>query len=543
MQDLQGLEHRATGYATGAAFPRQGWGYPHLEDGRHPGGEWGAISSAIGPGGCEPFASKGAATEGLDAMIATEQRRWFALALLCAVQFMVVLDIAIVNVALPSIQIDLGFSQDNLQWVISAYALIFGGFLLLGGRAADLLGRRRVFIGGVIVFTLGSLLCGLAWDEASLIGARAIQGLGAAVISPAALSILMTTFREGRERNIALGAWGAVGGFGAAAGVLLGGVLTDALSWEWIFFVNIPVGLAALAFAPVLLGESRNTLAKRFDVVGAVLVTAGLSLLVYAITEASDFGWTSWETIALFAGSVGLLGAFAIWERRVVDPLMPFSIFRIRTLAGSNTAGFLMGTMLFSMFLLLTLYMQQVLGYSPMKTGVAYLACAGTAIIWANVAAALVTRVGIKPIMVSGMALMAVGIALFTQISPGGSYVADLLPGLLLIGIGMPFAFVAISIGALAGVPDQQAGLASGINNTALQIGGALGVAALSAIAISRTEDLVGAGTPQPTALTEGFQAALWAGVGVAVLGLVASIALVKDERGAVPEGVALERG
>ncbi len=476
-------------------------------------------------------------------MIATEQRRWFALALLCAVQFMVVLDIAIVNVALPSIQVDLGFSQDNLQWVISAYALIFGGFLLLGGRAADLLGRRRVFIGGVIVFTLGSLLCGLAWNEASLIGARAIQGLGAAVISPAALSILMTTFREGRERNIALGAWGAVGGFGAAAGVLLGGVLTDVLSWEWIFFVNIPVGLAALAFAPVLLGESRNALAKRFDVVGAVLVTAGLSLLVYAITEASDFGWTSWETIALFAGSAGLLGAFAIWERRVVDPLMPFSIFRIRTLAGSNTAGFLMGTMLFSMFLLLTLYMQQVLGYSPLKTGVAYLACAGTAIIWANVAAALVTRVGIKPIMVSGMALMAVGIALFTQISPGGSYVADLLPGLLLIGIGMPFAFVAISIGALAGVPDQQAGLASGINNTALQIGGALGVAALSAIAISRTEDLVGAGTPQPNALTEGFQAALWAGVGVAILGLVASIALVKDERGAVPEGVALERG
>jgi EmrB/QacA subfamily drug resistance transporter len=476
-------------------------------------------------------------------MIAAEQRKWYALALLCAVQFMVVLDIAIVNVALPSIQTDLGFSQDNLQWVISAYALIFGGFLLLGGRAADLLGRRRVFIGGVIVFTLGSLLCGLAWNEASLIGARAIQGLGAAVISPAALSILMTTFREGRERNIALGAWGAVGGFGAAAGVLLGGILTDALSWEWIFFVNIPVGLAALALAPVLLGESRNRVAKRFDAVGAVLVTAGLSLLVYAITEAGDFGWTSWESIALFLGSAGLLGAFALWERRITDPLMPFSIFRIRTLAGSNTAGFLMGTMLFSMFLLLTLYMQQVLGYSPLETGVAYLACAGTAIIWANVAAALVSRVGIKPIMVSGMALMVGGIAYFTQLSPDGSYVADLLPGLLLIGIGMPFAFVAISIGALAGVPDQEAGLASGINNTAFQIGGALGVAVLSAIAISRTEDLVGGGTALPNALTQGFQAALWAGVGVAVLGLIASIALVKgDGEGAVPEGVAIER-
>jgi EmrB/QacA subfamily drug resistance transporter len=457
---------------------------------------------------------------------------------------MVVLDIAIVNVALPSIQIDLGFSQDNLQWVISAYALVFGGFLLLGGRAADLLGRRRVFIGGVIVFTIGSLLCGLAWDEVSLIGARALQGLGAAVISPAALSILMTTFREGRDRNVALGAWGAVGGFGAAAGVLLGGILTDALSWEWIFFVNIPVGLAALALAPILLDESRDARAKRFDALGAVLVTAGLSLLVYAITEASDFGWTSWQTISLFAGTVALLAAFGLWERRVEDPLLPFSIFRIRTLTGSNTAGFLMGTMLFSMFMLLTLYMQQVLGFSALETGVAYLACAGTAVLWANVAAALVTRIGIKPVMVTGMTLMAVGIALFTQISPDGSYASDLLPGLLLIGIGMPFAFVAISIGALAGVPDRNAGLASGINNTAFQIGGALGIAVLSTIATTRTDDLVEGGTALPAALTEGFQAALWAGVGVAVLGLLASVALIRrdGEGGRVPEGVALER-
>jgi len=473
------------------------------------------------------------------------KKQWYALALLCAVQFMVVLDIAIVNVALPSIQLDLGFSQESLQWVISAYALVFGGFLLLGGRAADLLGRRRVFIGGLIIFTVGSLLCGLAWNEASLIGARAIQGLGAAVVSPAALSILMTTFREGRDRNVALGAWGAVGGFGAAAGVLLGGVLTDALSWEWIFFVNVPVGVIALALSRALLNESRDARARRFDALGAVLVTAGLSLLVYTITEASSFGWGSWETISLFVGSFGLLAAFAAWEARATDPLMPFSIFKIRTLAGSNSAGFLMGTMLFSMFLLLTLYMQQVLGYSAMKTGVAYLACAGTAIIWANVAAQLVNRVGIKPIMVSGMALMAGGIAYFTQISPGGSYVTDLLPGLLLIGIGMPFAFVSISIGALAGVPDREAGLASGINNTAFQIGGALGIAALSAIATSRTEDLVSGGTAAPQALTEGFQTALWAGVVVAVLGLLAAITLVKrdpTQREGVPAGAALER-
>ena len=478
-------------------------------------------------------------------MVEAGRKQWYALALLCVVQFMVVLDIAIVNVALPSIQLDLGFSQESLQWVVSAYALVFGGFLLLGGRAADLLGRRRVFIGGLIIFTVGSLLCGLAWDEASLIGARALQGLGAAVVSPAALSILMTTFREGRERNIALGAWGAVGGFGAAAGVLLGGLLTDALSWEWIFFVNVPVGLIALAVARVLLNESRDARARRFDALGAVLVTAGLSLLVYTITQGSSFGWGSWETISLFAGSFGLLAAFAAWEVRVTDPLMPFSIFKIRTLAGSNTAGLMMGTMLFSMFLLLTLYMQQVLGYSAMKTGVAYLACAGTAILWANVAAALVNRVGIKPIMVSGMALMAGGIAYFTQISPGGSYVTDLLPGLLLIGIGMPFAFVAISIGALAGVPDREAGLASGINNTAFQIGGALGIAALSAIATSRTENLLADGTASPQALTEGFQTALWAGVVVAVLGLLAAITLVKrdpTQREGVPAGTALER-
>jgi MFS family permease len=363
------------------------------------------------------------------------------------------------------------------------------------------------------------------------------------MISPAALSILMTTFREGRDRNIALGAWGAVGGFGAAAGVLLGGVLTDALSWEWIFFVNVPVGVIALAAARRLLGESRDARAKRFDLPGAAVVTAGLSLLVYTITEASHFGWGSWQTISLFAGSFALLGAFAVRESRISDPLMPFSIFRIRTLAGSNAAGFLMGTMLFSMFLLLTLYMQQVLGYSALTTGVAYLACAGTSIIWANVAAMLVNRVGIKPVMVAGMAILAGGLAYFTQLSPDGSYVGDLLPGLLLVGIGMPFAFVAISIGALAGVRDQDAGLASGINNTAFQVGGALGIAVLSAVATSHTKDLLAGGTALPRALTEGFQTGLWVAVGVAVAGLIASLALVKrdgESRG-VPQGVALE--
>ena len=431
-------------------------------------------------------------------MVATERRKWLALALLSAVQFMVVLDIAIVNVALPSIQSDLGFSQENLQWVISAYALVFGGFLLLGGRAADVLGRRRIFLVGVIVFTLASLLAGLAWSEASLIGARAFQGLGAAIISPAALSILSTTFAEGRERNVALGVWGAVGGFGAAAGVLLGGVLTDTFSWEWIFWVNVPVGAVAFALAPFLLRESRDARVKRFDVPGAVLVTGGLSLLVYAITQAGQDGWLAGTTIASFAGAAALLLAFVIWELRHSEPLMRFGILRTRTVTGANVSGFILGTALFSMFLMLTLYMQQVLGYSAMKTGVGYLAVAGTAIVWSAVAAQLVTRIGVKPVLAAGMTSLTAGLVYFTQVSVGGSYLGDLLPGFLLVGFGIGFSFVPISIAALAGVQPAEAGLASGLINTSQQIGGALGIAALSTIATSRTEDAVAAGTAFP---------------------------------------------
>src|ERR1051325_6057461 len=354
-------------------------------------------------------------------MVATNRRKWLALGLLSAVQFMVVLDIAVVNVALPSIKVDLGFSQENLQWVISAYALVFGGFLLLGGRAADLLGRKRIFLGGVVVFTVASFLAGMAWSEASLIGARAFQGLGAAIISPAALSILSVTFREGRERNIALGVWGAVGGFGAAAGVLLGGILTDALSWEWIFRVNVPIGLVGLAFAPFLLTESRDAQVNRFDVPGAVLVTGGLSSLVYAITQAGSQGWTSPRTIGFFVAAAVLLVGFVGWEARHPEPLMRLGIFRTRTVAGANVAGFIMGTALFSMFLMLTLYMQEVRGYSAMKTGVAYLAVAGTAIVWSAVAAQLVTRVGVKPVLTAGMAFLTGGVILFTQGAGDGS--------------------------------------------------------------------------------------------------------------------------
>src|SRR5687767_4915157 len=464
-------------------------------------------------------------------MVASTNKKWFALALLSAVQFMVVLDIAIVNVALPSIKVDLGFSQENLQWVISAYALVFGGFLLLGGRLADILGRRRIFVAGLILFTVSSLLAGLAWSEGSLIAARALQGLGAAVISPAALSILTTTFAEGKERNIALGVWGAVGGFGAAAGVLLGGVLTDALSWEWIFFVNLPVGIAGLALTPLLLGESRDARVKSFDAPGAVLVTGGLMTLVYAITKANDYGWGSATTWAIFAGSFALLAAFVVWELRHSEPLMRFGILGIRTVTGANVAGFILGTALFAMFLMLTLYMQQVLGYSAMKTGLAYLAVAGTAIIWSAVAAQLVTRVGVKPVLVAGMVTLTAGLVYFTQVSVGGTYLGDLLPGFLLIGVGIGFSFVPISIAALAGVQPAEAGLASGLINTSQQVGGALGIAALSTIATSQTSDAVASGTALDAALVDGFTAAFLAGVIIAGLGIVAALTLIrKDE-------------
>jgi EmrB/QacA subfamily drug resistance transporter len=435
-----------------------------------------------------------------------------------------------VNVALPSIQVDLGFSQENLQWVISAYALAFGGLLLLGGRLADLLGRRRIFLVGVVVFTGASLLAGLAWSESSLIGARVLQGIGAAIISPAALSILSTTFTEGKDRNTALGVWGAVGGFGAAAGVLLGGLLTDALSWEWIFFVNIPVGVAAFVLAPVLLAESRDARVQHFDAAGAALVTVGLSSLVYAITQAGQEGWLSGSTLGFGAAALVLLTSFVRWELRQDEPLMRFGILRTSTVAGANVAGLILGTALFSMFLMLTLYMQQVLGYSAMKSGVAYLAVAGTAILWSAVAAQLVNRIGVKPVLLVGMVSLTAGLLFFTQVSVDGSYLGDLLPGFLLTGLGIGFSFVPISIAALAGVQPAEAGLASGLFNTSQQIGGALGIAALSTIATSRTESAVESGSAVPVALVDGFSAAFTGGVVVAALGIIAALVLIRSD-------------
>ena len=474
----------------------------------------------------------------------TRERRGLALLLLAAAQFVVVLDASIVNVALPSIGSDLHFSEDNLQWVVNAYVLVFGGFLLLGGRAADLLGRRRVFMAGLVLFGAASLVGGLATSEGTLIGARAVQGLGGALLSPAALSIITTTFREGSERNRALGVWGAVAGAGGAAGVLLGGVLTDSLGWEWVFFVNTPVTLAAAAVAPMLIAESRaESLQRHFDTLGAVTVTAGLSLLVFTMVRTNDNGWGSATTIGLFAASAVLLAAFVAWELRSPAPLVPFRIFRLRNLTVANIVGLLTGAALFSMFFFVSLYMQRVLGYSPLKAGLSYLPLAVTIIISAGVASQLATRLGFKPVLVAGMALMAIGLLLFSRVSPGGSFLGDVLPASLVAAAGLGFAFVPITIASQTGVGAEDAGLASGLINTSQQIGGALGLAVLSTIATSRTSDVLaaahGAPAAMPNALTEGFQSAFTAGAAFAIAGVLLALVLLRTRGGPMGEPAA----
>jgi EmrB/QacA subfamily drug resistance transporter len=475
-----------------------------------------------------------------------ERRRWIALALLCFAQFIVVLDASIVNVALPSIGEGLDFSQANLAWVVNAYVLTFGGFLLLGGRMADLLGRRRVFIGGLLLVAAASLAAGFASTEGQLIAARAAQGLGAAIISPAALSIVTTTFRDGAERNKALGAWGAVAGAGGAAGVLFGGILTDGLGWEWVLWINVPVALVVAAFAPRLIAESRSESATRhFDAAGAVTVTAGLSLLVYAIVDATDAGWASLQTLGLLGISAALIASFIVIELRSKSPLMPFRIFRIRTLTGANAVGLLVGASLFSMFFFITLYMQQVLGYSAIEAGLAYLPLALMIIVSAGIASQLVTRIGFKPVLAAGMLLIAGALVWFSQVSVGGGFLEDILGPSLLAATGLGFAFVTTTIAAVSGVRDQESGLASGLINTSQQVGGALGLAVLATVANSRTDDLMSSAGGDPSALTnalnEGFQSAFLVGAGIAVVGLVLTLVLIRsrDSRAHTQLGVA----
>src|SRR5215216_4384311 len=431
-----------------------------------------------------------------------ERRRWIALILLCFAQFIVVLDASIVNVALPSIGQALSFSQENLSWVINAYVLTFGGFLLLGGRMADLLGRRRVFMFGLVLFALASLGGGLASDSGQLIAALAVQGLGAAILSPAALSIVATTFRDGAERNKALGIWGAVAGSGGAAGVLLGGVLTDGLGWEWVLWVNVPIGLAAAVIAPTLLAESRASSARRhFDIAGAASVTAGLSLLVYALVDANNAGWGSARTIGLLTLSAVLLVGFVVIERRTAAPLVPFRIFRLRTLTGANVVGLLVGASLFSMFFYISLYMQQVLGYSAIKAGLSYLPLAIAIIISAGIASQLVTRIGFKTVLAVGMVLIAAALVWFSQISVDGAFLTDILGPSLLAAVGLGFSFVTTTIAAVSGVDDHEQGLASGLINASQQIGGALGLAVLATVANSRTDDVLASAGGSPQAL------------------------------------------
>ncbi len=467
--------------------------------------------------------------------------RWKALAVICAAFFMTILDVSIVNVALPSIGKSLDFSRENLQWVVTAYAITFGGFLLLGGRAADLYGRRRVFLVGVVVFTVASLLCGLSSSEAVLIAARALQGLGAAIISPAALSIVTTTFAEGAERNKALGIWGAMGGSGAAVGVLAGGVLTKYLGWEWIFFVNVPVGVIAFLLAPRFVRESRSEQRTAPDVAGAVTVTAGIALLVYAISQAPDHGWGSSWTISRLVASAVLLAAFIVIEARAKYPLMPFSIFRVRTVAGADIVGLLLGAVTFSNFFVLTLYVQQVLGYSALKTGVAFAATAGSAVLWAGVAQWLATKFGPKPVMAVGFVAMTAGMVWYSQIPADGSFSTDLLPGYLLIGFALPFTWIPVSIAALAGVQAHEAGLASGLINTAQQVGGAIGVAVASSVSLSHFNEELNAGSSFAQAFTSGSQWAFWVMAGLAVVGLIATLVLIRpDDLGAVGEPVSV---
>jgi EmrB/QacA subfamily drug resistance transporter len=470
--------------------------------------------------------------------------RWKALAIVCAAFFMTVLDVSIVNVALPSIGRALHFSQDNLQWVITAYAITFGGFLLLGGRAADLMGRRRLFLIGVVIFTVASFFCGLAWSEGVLITSRAVQGLGAAIITPAALSIITTAFDEGAERNKALGIWGAIGGSGAAVGVLAGGILTKYAGWEWIFFVNVPVGVASFLLALRYVHESRSMRESTPDWGGAVTVTAGLALLVYAVSNAPNHGWGSGWTLSRLAVSVVLLLAFLAIEARARDPLMPFRIFRVRTVAGANVAGLLLGAMIFANFFILTLYVQDVLGWSALKTGVTFIATAGSAVLWAGLAQALVTKIGVKTVMAVGFAAMIVSLFLYTRVPVDGSYWSDLLPGYLLMGFGLPFAFIPVSIAALAGVSYDEAGLASGLINTAQQVGGAIGVAVASSVALTHADHLLSTGHSRASALTGGYQWAFWVMVGVGIVGLIASWTLIRadqltPEPGSEPEPAA----
>jgi EmrB/QacA subfamily drug resistance transporter len=474
----------------------------------------------------------------------TATQRWRAFSLLAVAFFVTIADLAIVNVALPTIGEKLHFSESNLQWVVTAYGLTFGGFLLLGGRAADLLGRRRIFMIGLAVFTAASLGCGLATSDWSLIALRAAQGLGAAIILPAALSIVTNMFAEGAERNKALGIWGAVGASGATVGVLAGGLLTRYAGWEYIFFLNVPIGVVALSLTRRVVPESKLvTVRRRYDPFGAVSVTAGLVLLVYGISNAPNVGWETVRTISLLSASVVLLLAFLAIETIVKSPLMPLRIFRLKTLAGANAVSFLLGASFFAFIFVGTLYMQQVLGLSALQTGLAWLATSVTSVAFAGVSQTLVTRGSPKLVMAAGMALIGIGLLWSTQ-AGHGHYWSSLFGPFFVAGVGTAFAFIPVSIAALAGVADREAGLASGLLNTTQQLGGAVGVAVASTVAAAHAKTLSHQGEAATAALTGGFQWALWVCGAIALLAIPVTLALVRsDDVAAVSEVAAVDDG
>src|SRR5712691_6561755 len=439
---------------------------------------------------------------------------WVVLVLICFAQFMVVLDATVVNVALPSIQKDLHMTEANLQWIVNAYTLVFGGFLLLGGRAGDLLGRKRLFLGGVVVFTAASLLDGLSTSSGMLIGARSLQGLGAAFISPAALAIISTTFKEGSDRAKALGVWAAIAIGGSAVGLVLGGALTQAFSWPWIFFINVPVGVAVFFLSLRLVPESRDEAAHRsFDVAGAVSVTGGLMSLVYAIVQAQQKGWGSAQTIGTFAVAAILLVGFVLIELRATAPLVRLTIFRVRSLSAANVVMFLVASGLFAMFFFNSLYIQRVLGYGPLKAGVSFLPFTAGIMVSAGLASQYAPKVGVRIISAIGMVVAAGGLFLLTRIPVDGSYAAAVLPAMLLTALGMGGVFVSLTLVATTGLEDEDQGLASGLFNTSQQVGGALGLAILSTIAASRSGS-----DPIKVDLVDGFHYA-FAGSALFVLG------------------------
>jgi EmrB/QacA subfamily drug resistance transporter len=459
----------------------------------------------------------------IDTEAQLDPRRWKALALLVTAFFMVILDSAIVVVALPSIDADLAFSAGDLQWVLSAYLLSFGGLLLLGGRASDLLGRRRMFVVGTGLFALASLGAGLAGTVEMLLTARVLQGVAAAVMTPTAMSILMTTFPEGAERNKALGIWGSTGAIGGTAAWLIGGPITSGLGWEWIFFINVPVAGVVAALSPVLLRESRGHVGKRrFDVAGAVTITVALVALVYAVVDAPEVGWTSGQTLGLFALAAVLTAAFVAIESRSAAPLAPLGVFRSRALVGGNLVLFLLGTTAFGVPFILTQYAQEVLGWSPVQFGLASLVIPLTAVIGTSTAQAVATKGGVRRVAVIAMALGGVGSLVLTQVSVGGSYLSDLILAMPFLGVGVGAAFVAGSIASLTGVAETEAGLASGLNNASFQIGSAVGVAILSSVAVSGAQ-----GADPLTALTNGYQSAFAAAIVVAALGALAALLLL----------------